>query len=58
MKKSFPGHKVKLEYLPVPGVKLAGELPRELQVVSDFIRYRSGPRARDRLAQAGYSRSE
>ncbi len=63
------------EILPVPGVKLVGPLPAELQkytvyvavpvakstktaVVNQFIAYLSGPQARDRLAQAGYTSPE
>lgn len=63
------------EILPVPGVKLVGELPRELQkytvyvavpvvgsakshVVYDFIKHLTGPQARERLAQAGYTSPE
>jgi molybdate transport system substrate-binding protein len=57
------------EILPVKGVKLVGELPRELQkytvyvaapvkpsrLVLDFIDHLTGPEARARLAQAGYT---
>jgi molybdate transport system substrate-binding protein len=60
------------EILPVKGVKLAGPLPPELQkyttyvaapvaqsrLVLDFIDYLSGPQARARLAQAGYTAPE
>ncbi|HUQ76027.1 MAG TPA: substrate-binding domain-containing protein [Burkholderiales bacterium] len=60
------------EILPVKGVKLVGELPRELQKytvyvavpvsdsrsVLDFIDYLTGPEARKRLAQAGYTPPE
>jgi molybdate transport system substrate-binding protein len=63
------------EILPVPGVKLVGPLPPELQkytvyvavpvrntskaaVVDQFIAYLTGPRARERLAQAGYTSPE
>jgi molybdate transport system substrate-binding protein len=60
------------EILPVKGVKLAGPLPPELQKyttyvaapvaqsrrVLDFIDYLSGPQARARLAQAGYTAPE
>jgi len=60
------------EILPVKGVKLVGELPRELQkytvyvavpvadsrLVRDFIDHLSGPQARKRLAQAGYTAPE
>jgi molybdate transport system substrate-binding protein len=60
------------EILPVKGVKLVGELPRELQkytvyvaapvtdsrLVLDFIDHLSGPDARKRLAQAGYTAPE
>jgi molybdate transport system substrate-binding protein len=60
------------EILPVKGVKLVGELPRELQkytvyvaapvtesrAVLDFIDYLTGPQARKRLAQAGYTAPE
>ena len=60
------------EILPVKGVTLAGELPRELQkytvyvaapvtesrVVLDFIDHLTGPEARKRLAQAGYTAPE
>ena len=58
------------------GVKLAGELPRELQkytvyvaapvgeerpqsrLVAEFIDHLTGPQARKRLAQAGYTAPE
>ena len=57
------------EIMPVKGVKLVGELPKELQkyttyvaapvaesrLVLDFIDYLTGPEARARLAQAGYT---
>ena len=57
------------EILPVPGVKLVGELPREFQrytvytmvplsdsrAVSDLIEHLTGPQARERLAKAGYT---
>jgi molybdate transport system substrate-binding protein len=57
------------EILPVKGVKLVGELPKELQKyttyvavpvtqsrsVLDFIDHLTGPEPRKRLAQAGYS---
>jgi molybdate transport system substrate-binding protein len=60
------------EILPVKGVKLVGELPRELQkyttyvavpvkqsrTVLDFIDHLTGPEARKRLAQAGYTAPE
>jgi len=60
------------EILPVKGVKLVGELPRELQkytvyvavpvkqsrTVLDFIDHLTGPEARQRLAQAGYTTPE
>ena len=60
------------EILPVKGVKLVGELPKELQkytiyvavpvkqsrMVLDFIDHLTGPQARERLAQAGYSPAE
>jgi molybdate transport system substrate-binding protein len=60
------------EILPVKGVKLVGELPRELQKytvyvaapvsdsrrVLDFIDHLTGPEARKRLAQAGYTPPE
>ena len=60
------------EILPVKGVKLVGELPRELQkytvyvavpvkpsrAVLDFIDHLTGPDARQRLAQAGYTPPE
>jgi len=60
------------EILPVKGVKLAGPLPPELQkyttyvaaplvqsrLVLDFIDHLSGPQARARLAQAGYTPPE
>ena len=60
------------EILPVKGVKLVGELPRELQkytvyvavpiksspAVAAFIDHLTGPQARARLAQAGYTPPE
>lgn len=60
------------EILPVKGVKLVGELPRELQkytvyvaapvsdseLAADFIEHLTGPQARKRLAQAGYTPPE
>ncbi len=60
------------EILPVKGVKLVGELPKELQkyttyvavpvtqsrAVLDFIDHLTGPEARKRLAQAGYAAPE
>jgi molybdate transport system substrate-binding protein len=60
------------EIIPVKGVKLVGELPRELQkyttyvavpvkpsrTVLDFIDHLTGPEARKRLAQAGYTAPE
>jgi molybdate transport system substrate-binding protein len=60
------------EILPVKGVKLVGELPRELQkytvyvavpvkqsrIVLDFIDHLTGPEAQKRLAQAGYTAPE
>ena len=60
------------EILPVKGVKLVGELPRELQkytvyvaapvseskLAADFIDHLTGPEARKRLAQAGYTAPE
>ena len=60
------------EILPVKGVKLVGELPRELQkytvyvaapvtesrLVQEFIDHLTGPQARKRLAQAGYTPPE
>ena len=60
------------EIIPVKGVKLVGELPRELQkytvyvavpvkplrAVLDFIDHLTGPQARERLAQAGYTAPE
>lgn len=60
------------EILPVKGVKLVGELPRELQkytvyvavpvtesrLVLDFIEHLTGAEARKRLAQAGYTAPE
>jgi molybdate transport system substrate-binding protein len=60
------------EILPVKGVKLAGELPRELQkytvyaavpvkdgpAVRAFIDHLGGPEAQKRLAAAGYTRPE
>ena len=60
------------EILPVKGVKLVGELPRELQkytiyvavpvksspTVTAFIDHLTGPQAKSRLAQAGYTPPE
>ena len=60
------------EILPVKGVKLVGELPRELQKytvyvavpvkasrsVLDFIDHLTGPEGKSRLAQAGYTPPE
>ena len=60
------------EILPVKGVRLVGELPRELQKytvyvavpvtdsrrVLDLIDHLTGPEARKRLAQAGYTAPE
>jgi len=60
------------EILPVKGVKLVGELPRELQKytvyvavpvkpsrgVLDFIDHLTGPEGKSRLAQAGYTAPE
>ena len=60
------------EIIPVKGVKLVGELPKELQkyttyvaapvtpsrTVLDFIDHLTGPQARARLAQAGYTAPE
>jgi molybdate transport system substrate-binding protein len=60
------------EILPVKGVKLVGEQPRELQkytvygaapvsgsrLALDFIGHLTGPEARKRLAQAGYTAPE
>ena len=60
------------EILPVRGVKLVGELPRELQkytvyvaapvsdspLVAGFIAHLTGAQARGRLAQAGYTPPE
>lgn len=60
------------EIMPVKGVKLVGELPRELQkytvyvavpiksspTVLAFINHLTGPQARARLAQAGYTPPE
>jgi molybdate transport system substrate-binding protein len=63
------------EILPVPGVKLVGPLPPELQkytvyvavavagsakasLVNQFIVHLTGPQARERLAQAGYTSPE
>ncbi len=57
------------EILPVKGVKLVGELPKELQkytvyaavpvkdsaLARQFIDYLGGPQAKARLAQAGYT---
>ena len=60
------------EIMPVKGVKLVGELPKELQkyttyvavpvkssrTVLDFIDHLTGPQAKSRLAQAGYTAPE
>ena len=60
------------EIIPVKGVKLVGELPRELQkytvyvavpmksssTVLAFIDHLTGPQAKSRLAQAGYTPPE
>ena len=60
------------EIMPVKGVKLVGELPRELQkytvyvavpiksspTVAAFIDHLTGPQAKARLAQAGYTPPE
>jgi molybdate transport system substrate-binding protein len=60
------------EIMPVKGVKLVGELPRELQkytvyvavpmksspAVLAFIAHLTGPQAKSRLAQAGYTPPE
>ena len=60
------------EILPVKGVKLAGPLPPELQKYTvyvavdlksrpearDFVAFLRSPRARERLAQAGYTSPE
>jgi len=60
------------EIIPVKGVKLVGELPRELQkytvyvavpmksspAVLAFIDHLTGPQAKSRLAQAGYTPPE
>ena len=60
------------EILPVKGVKLVGELPRELQKYTvyvaapvkpsraalDFIDHLTGPEGKRRLAQAGYTAPE
>jgi len=57
------------EIIPVPGVKLVGELPKEFQrytvyvavplneskAVQDFIAHVTSPQARERLAKAGYT---
>lgn len=57
------------EILPVPGVRLVGELPKEFQrytvyvavpmteakSVKDFIAHATSPQARERLAKAGYT---
>ncbi|HEV7477106.1 MAG TPA: substrate-binding domain-containing protein [Burkholderiales bacterium] len=57
------------EIIPVPGVKLVGELPAQFQrytvyvavplneskAVKDFIAHATGPQARERLARAGYT---
>jgi ABC-type molybdate transport system substrate-binding protein len=58
--------------MPVKGVKLVGELPKELQKYTtyvavpvkssrtalEFIDYLTGPQAKTRLAQAGYTAPE
>jgi molybdate transport system substrate-binding protein len=60
------------EIIPVKGVKLVGELPKELQKYTtyvaapvkpsraalDFIDHLTGPQAKSRLAQAGYTAPE
>jgi molybdate transport system substrate-binding protein len=60
------------EIMPVKGVKLVGELPKELQKYTtyvavpvkssrtalEFIDYLTGPQAKTRLAQAGYTAPE
>jgi len=60
------------EIIPVKGVKLVGELPKELQkytvyvavpvkaspMAREFIDYLTGPQAKARLAQAGYTPPE
>jgi molybdate transport system substrate-binding protein len=57
------------EIIPVPGVKLVGELPAQFQrytvyvavplseskAAKDFIAHATGPQARERLAKAGYT---
>jgi molybdate transport system substrate-binding protein len=57
------------EIIPVPGVKLVGELPAQFQrytvyvavpmkeskAVRDFIAHATSPQARERLAKAGYT---
>jgi len=57
------------EIIPVPGVKLVGELPKEFQrytvytmvavserqAVKDFMAHLTSPQARERLAKAGYT---
>jgi molybdate transport system substrate-binding protein len=57
------------EIIPVPGVKLVGELPKEFQrytvyvavpvseakAVQDFIAHITSPQARERLSKAGYT---
>jgi molybdate transport system substrate-binding protein len=57
------------EIIPVPGVKLVGELPKEFQrytvytmvamsgrqAVKDFMAHLTSPQARERLARAGYT---
>ena len=57
------------EIIPVPGVKLVGELPapfqrytvyvavplNEAKAAKDFIAHATGPQARERLARAGYT---
>ena len=60
------------EIIPVPGVKLVGELPKEFQrytvyvavpmsdskAVRDFIAHATSPQARERLARAGYTQPQ
>jgi molybdate transport system substrate-binding protein len=57
------------EIIPVPGVRLVGELPKEFQrytvytmvavserqAVKDFMAHLTSPQARERLAKAGYT---
>jgi molybdate transport system substrate-binding protein len=57
------------EIIPVPGVRLVGELPKEFQrytvytmvpltdskAVAGFVRHLTSPQARERLAKAGYT---